>query len=78
MRMLFNGSSMLTCMPNPASGLMFGSESKSVDRTKKLPWKLVMAKPLVALLGEEKGEGNDQWMMKREEITMECKLIKCM
>lgn len=48
-RMLCKGSSMLTCIPKPASGLIFGRESKSVERTKKLPWKLVMVKPLVAL-----------------------------
>ena len=30
-------SSIDICMPNPASGLMFGNDSKSVDRTKKFP-----------------------------------------
>lgn len=50
-RMLVKGSSMLTCIPNPASGLMLGRESRSVDRTKKLPWKLVIARPRVALYG---------------------------
>ena len=66
---------MLTCMPNPASGLMFGSESKSVDRTKKLPWKFVMAKPLVALCGqEEKRRGNEE-VTGHKEILIEYKEI---
>ena len=39
-------SSMDTCIPNPASGLTFGKDSKSVDLTKKLPWNVCMASPL--------------------------------
>ena len=48
-RILCNGSSMFSCIANPASGLMFGNDNKSVERTKKFPWKFVIVIPLVAL-----------------------------
>lgn len=31
-------SSMVTCIPNPASGFTLGRLSRSVLRTKKFPW----------------------------------------
>lgn len=36
-------------MPNPASGLTLGSDSRSVERTKKFPWNVCMDKPRVHL-----------------------------
>lgn len=53
---LWRGSSKLTCIPKPESGFTFGRERRSVDRTKKLPWKLVMANPLVALKSYNKND----------------------
>ena len=41
-----NESSIDICIPNPASGLMLGSDNKSVDRTKKFPWKVWMLNPV--------------------------------
>ena len=43
--MSVNDSSIDICIPNPASGLMFGRDRRSVDRTKKFPWKVCMVKP---------------------------------
>ena len=40
-------SSMATCIPKPASGLTLGSDNRSVERTKKLPWKVWSAKPVI-------------------------------
>ena len=34
-------------MANPASGLMFGRERRSVDRTKKFPWNVCGVSPRV-------------------------------
>ncbi len=33
-------SSIDICIPNAESGLTFGNERRSVERTKKLPWKV--------------------------------------
>lgn len=41
-----NESSIDICIPNPASGLMLGSDNKSVDRTKKFPWKVWILNPV--------------------------------
>ncbi len=42
-----NETAFFTWIPNPASGLMFGSERRSVDLTKKFPWKVCRARPRV-------------------------------
>lgn len=42
-------SSIETCMPYPASGLTFGKDKRSVDRTKKLPWNVCIETPLKQL-----------------------------
>lgn len=38
-------SSMDICTANPASGLTLARDSKSVDRTKKFPWKVCIERP---------------------------------
>ena len=38
-------SSIDICIPNPASGLMFGNDNKSVDLTKKFPWNVCILNP---------------------------------
>lgn len=37
---------MLSCIPKAASGDTFGSDSRSVERTKKLPWNVWIVTPL--------------------------------
>jgi len=39
-------SSITTCMPKPASGFTLGRASRSVVRTKKLPWNVWINNPL--------------------------------
>lgn len=41
-----NVSSIDICIPNPASGLIFGKDKRSVDRTKKFPWKVCILNPV--------------------------------
>lgn len=38
---------MRPCIANPASGLMLGNERRSVERTKKFPWKVCGVIPRV-------------------------------
>lgn len=38
-------SSIESCTANPASGLMLARDNKSVERTKKFPWKVCMERP---------------------------------
>jgi len=38
-------SSMDICTANPASGLTLARDNKSVDRTKKFPWKVCIERP---------------------------------
>ena len=38
-------SSMDICTAKPASGFTLGSDSRSVERTKKFPWKVCMERP---------------------------------
>ena len=40
-------SSISICIPKLWSGLTFGKDNKSVDRTKKFPWNVLMLIPLV-------------------------------
>lgn len=51
-------SSIDNCTANPASGLMLARDSKSVDRTKKFPWKVCIESPEGERPGMRRAVGN--------------------
>lgn len=64
-------SSIDNCTANPASGLMLARESKSVDRTKKLPWKVCIDRPGEERTGIKTSKGASSPSAKAPCVTAE-------